>query len=962
VASRLDELGGEAVVAEGPLKVLQVGDKALTVGASQWSGSYSAGAASGHSKPSREDQLRSLYSSLFGHVMMAQFMGTMAWKSTGGAVLDQAQAWSVNQYDYVGLEAFGGGDVSAGASAVARQEIAANRTGALAYEQYGFMRELGYAYYNPALARYTNDAKVAGGVGLAAGIGAWAAGATLGMGMTAATGFATLVGTSAAAVVGIPAALGTSYNLATDQDSYTGWSLKNMLAGYAWSPGETDFLEMEKKGYKPHFENFALFEDYWLELKGAAGIGGAQEEWSQRMYGISAQQYTEIMGRADPARADWLFEGRDRKSAEFRWLTERIQDQTSFKEDVVTKGLSAVQVAFGGLNDKQGLSASYLFRQAAAQGATVESLLSGAGQIAQMRGVKTGTEEFEGLAVNYATLSPVAQQTELAKASRDYQKYAQWVPYLEGGNTDAYGIYSNLGGQNASETNAITSAFANAQMSGIALDPSSASQIASSLSGLTPYQRNAAVQMAAQMSRAGSGEFVSSLGQMTGLISSGGMTQEQVTNLASFNRYEWSDFARANPGFSPMSGAFMQYEDNGLKDGTTQLAGSGVLMFARQRLGARGMTDTQTLNALGIGVGDNQFQNTLLQQGMWGAEQLHADRQYGFQMASIGIGFAQLAANRQFYWGSGTWDNPDRSSSWGISDRIDTLQYQGQMAGFATSLKKLDLGHQYDMQNQQENEERWQLNQNWTNWSRGFDYETSLMRREWTQGDWQYQSSMRSMQFDWKMEDFDEAIRRSSGYERAQLVRQRDRAVQSNNMENSQVEQAQEQQKELWEREDERYQKSIEFANELTRMDEEGFERSKNQREELYKIDREDLLRRTEEAKELHKLQLELQTEQRRHSAEQLKFQEISLGIQAASAAEQKKYNYDMRKLAQEQERQSSYINNIVNKSGSMRAFYNDFINFLNTLITASNYLSNPNSNYQAPHQIGNSPTGSTGR
>ena len=119
---------------------------------------------------------------------------------------------------------------------------------------------------------------------------------------------------------------------------------------------------MEQMGHKPHFENLPFWEDEWLKLKGAFGVGSAQEEWSQRIYGISAQQYVETMGRADPQKADWLFEGRDEQSTNFRALTERIQNQTSLKEDVVTKGLSAVQVAFGGLDDKQGLSASYLFR------------------------------------------------------------------------------------------------------------------------------------------------------------------------------------------------------------------------------------------------------------------------------------------------------------------------------------------------------------------------------------------------------------------------------------------------------------------------------------------------------------------------------------------------------------------------------------------------------------------------
>jgi hypothetical protein len=957
VKQKIEEAGGINAVKSGAPQVWQLKNGAMTVGsdATRW----------GRGQGSWEERFKSLRQTDFGRVLMAGFMARQAWTMTGGDVLNNAAEYGMSSYEYVGMSNYGEGHPEGATMYAARQELGRERASAEAYGQYGFFNQMGYMAGNmphigTTLTRLGNDAKVAAGLGVNVGIGAYVAGGLLAnsapiigglLGAEAATGAAALGATAMSAAAPVGLAVGAAaltglgamsvYNGLTGQDPYSGSSAKNWLGG--------QILGMAEAGRNPlqHLSTSILGPIRGMVMSDAT----YQEDYVKKYYNTSVQDYVEnspvgrMLGKTN---VELLYEGRDEQSAKLRKLTDDLSDGTGFKSSDIAKSVQAMQLAFGGIEtDTDELQAKFFTRQMYDQGLTVEGGLSAVDQIAGMKGIVAGTDEYQALALQYAALpSSSDKQKMVMQTGQAYQKYGQWTQYV--GTTRAAQLYQDLGRPNEARTSVVAGIMANAENAGIELTDSAVKGLASQVSGMTPWQGQSVVQAASQMAHAGSGTFDSNISTFSGAISSGQMTSQQLTNLASWNKYEWSDFARQNPGFTSMSGAFIQYQEDGLKDGTTSLAGSGVLLYARQRLGATNLTDQQTLNALGIGVGDNQFQNTLLQQGMWGAEQLHADRQYGFQMASIGIGFAQLAATRQFYWGNGTWDNPDRNSSWGISDRIDSLQYQGQMAGFATSLKRLDLGHQYDIQNQQATEQRWQMGQDYQNWMRGFDYQTNLMQRGWTQQDWQYQSSMRQMQYGWQMEDFDEAIRRSSGYERQQLIKQRDRATQSNNMESNQIEQSQERQKELWEREDQRYQKSLEYSNELAKLDQEDFERSKNQREALYKIDREDLLRRTEEAKELHKLQLELQHEQRRHTAEQLKFQEASLGIQAAAAAEQKKYNDDMRKLAQEQERQAGAMNNIINKSGAMRNFYNDFITFLNILL-------------QAQSRIQTTPTGSTG-
>ena len=118
-------------------------------------------------------------------------------------------------------------------------------------------------------------------------------------------------------------------------------------------------------------------------------------------------------------------------------------------------------------------------------------------------------------------------------------------------------------------------------------------------------------------------------------------------------------------------------------------------------------------------------------------------------------------------------------------------------------------------------------NQDWQVWSMGFDQQTQMMNRAWTQKTWQYQDQMDSLNFGWQMEDMDEAIRTSSGRQRAQLVKQRDRAVLTHNLNGQQTEDARSQQEEMWEREDERYKKQTEYANTLMALDKQSFDLSK---------------------------------------------------------------------------------------------------------------------------------------
>ena len=247
LANRVQELGGPEALMEGNQRVIGADglDQTYMVGQEASKGRR-GGYGSG-------DFFQSIYRTDLGRLMMAQYMGQMMWMKTGGDVLNDAAQWGGNQYNYVGMENYGSGTPDGPAGFMARQEIAANRQGALAYEQYGFMKELGYAYGgNSLMGRWGNDLKMGLGIGAVAGIGTYSAaglGMIAGYGGLAAAGLGMTVGAGVAAAVAVPAMAGSAYNVATDQDSYSGWSPKNMLAAWYGMDTVGDELKLQKQGY-----------------------------------------------------------------------------------------------------------------------------------------------------------------------------------------------------------------------------------------------------------------------------------------------------------------------------------------------------------------------------------------------------------------------------------------------------------------------------------------------------------------------------------------------------------------------------------------------------------------------------------------------------------------------------------------------------------------------------------------
>jgi hypothetical protein len=931
---RVDELGGLDAVANGPQRTIIAGDQSWDVGRVDGGGPGGGGGRMGNF-------FKSLYSTPLGHVMMAQFMSSMAWKSTGGAVLDTAQTWATQQQQYAPFATFGGGDPGASEMAMARQEMGANQMGRLAYEQYGSLRELGYVAGNlpggDNILRAGNDLKMGLGAGLYAGIGTWAAGTALGAVAPAAgaalVGAAGPVGLAVAATVAAPALAMTGANAALGFDSYEGYSVKNLLAGSAMQGAMVSHDKVAAAGNQ--VGNLLTAGLYGNSI---FGMGKLQEGIAEK-YGMSAQEFVQSSWVGDvigEKNVEWLFEGRSDKAENARKLTEEIQGETGLKEDVVLKGVAALNVAFGGLeSESQHKSAVQISKRASELGMDVGSLISDAGNIAQMRGIQTGTAEFEQVAVDFANLSQVEQQKTTVKASRDFQKYAQWVPYLSGGNAEGYQLYEQLGGTNMAQTQAIQSIFSQSQMNGVNLTPQTAQQLATTANSMAPFRAMDVAGMASSMFQMGAGSFTGNFSDLassvqsgqfgfnlsdagnlaTGAITTQGGNQSDTLNflkgVTSGNAYALSDYGRM-AGI----GVLQQLDPNGLQTGLKDM--SGLLAYANQNiLNKPNLTGAQTLTGLGMTFSSTD-QGALLEGGQWGYQQSYVNQTNALQMQGLNLQANQLAYQKQTMY-----------EGWGIEDATMGEQWSSQLRGFAFQGTMMDTQWRHRQEDVAFTEQERGLSRENSTWTRDFDYQTSLMKRDWSREDYQFNTQMRQLSFGWNMEDMDEQIKRSSGYERSLLIRQRDRATMSENLQSGQAETQFERQEELWAREDERYKKGVEFNENMMQLEDERWQLNLRQAEEIYNLNKGHLAEEMESATTLHGLRIEMENLQRERQQEQLRNSEQSLSIQKQMTTLQNEYANNMTIMSHTQTEMEASLRKITSYSPAFSRMLGDFLSFL---------------------------------
>jgi len=180
-------------------------------------------------------------------------------------------------------------------------------------------------------------------------------------------------------------------------------------------------------------------------------------------------------------------------------------------------------------------------------------------------------------------------------------------------------------------------------------------------------------------------------------------------------------------------------------------------------------------------------------------------------------------------------------------------------------------------------------------------YDLGYQRREldlghqYFQQDWQFNQQKRQLQFGWQMEDAERNIRRATGFEKQQLIRERGRAAEMFNLDSQQLNREKTREEDKYKREDERWR--LQLANFQTmaaledkrwNLEREQLEQRKKWTEEDFQREKDQHARDVAQFEENRKLaEINYKQEQERWVAEkkfgdeQFKLQQARLGLQA---------------------------------------------------------------------------------
>jgi hypothetical protein len=850
------------------------------------------------------------YQSPVGRFMMAQFMMSMAWQNTGGKVLETADQYGTSQAYMSPMAAFGNGGVSGGAPGyAARMAIAQDRAGEAAYSQYGILGELGAEFAGGAYAGIGNTLAVSGGAGLAAGIGATALG-----GATAAA--AGPIGVGVAALTAAPFIGGMTANAITGKDWDSGWSLRNVGRAAVLSAG-FDF-----------FGEDATNQSRFAQLAGAFAPWGAQGDVLTEAVESTGKSELEIMqsgwlgqvmeGVFPGALSSLAVSPAEQQAIPLSKFNREIASKYQIKPEESAKILSGMQVGMGGLDDiGQKRIAEQMVGISLDTNKDQLGLLS---QYASLRGVPEGSEDWSDLALNWVNASSEEERVELLrKQTKMSQAYSQFAPYLDGGTRAAAQLADNFGLGHMASAQAFSQVASGFGMDyGRDMTDLEATGFAQTMQGQSPRINMKLANIANNVAGLGAGTMSDTFASLSGAVSRG-VDANFLSEMFSGNLYAISDVGQLSG-----QGNLQYFQDDGQRMGTTDI--SGVLLGAQQRMGLpSSLTAGQTLRSMGLSFSSQGAESALVNGGMQGYEQFFNDQRWGQQMQSFGLQQSQMASNQS-----------NMYATWGIQDQITSQQFGSQMGQFDYSLRRMDLQHQFQLENwAAQDEQRGAGIQN-NRWQQAFGYETSLMQRDFTREGWNFQSQMSNLSHGWSMEDYDEGIRRSSGYERAQLIKRRDRETTSYNLNSQNTDNLRENQEELWEREDERYRKSLEYTEQMIAIEEENIERQRAQYEALYQMERENTVLRQDETVELHELQMQLQKEQRRHQEEQLEFSKRSLALQIDMAKSQHEYGENMRQFTQSREKDEAAMRKLIGYAPVFSRMVEDWVQMIEKLERSS--------------------------
>lgn len=315
--------------------------------------------------------------------------------------------------------------------------------------------------------------------------------------------------------------------------------------------------------------------------------------------------------------------------------------------------------------------------------------------------------------------------------------------------------------------------------------------------------------------------------------------------------------------------------------------------------------------------------------GMAGVKSYYARQGYELSMGSVGVSMQQAQLSRNFelnvtqpqrdlqlqmqgislFGGSlqtpyaVTPDNPT-----GTYSAKGSFYWQQQELNFARQTSAIQFGraiqgNQWEQQSSQLNRQGQLASRSVGRYDLGYQQRDLQLGHQYFAEDWGLNQQKRQLSFGWQQEDYGRNIRRATGFDKQQMIREQGRSVEMFQLDTKQFEREKTREETKYRREQERWDVQKEQFETMAALEDARFAIEQEQINKKKSWAQEDFQRENEargrqqkqleEAKEAALLQYNMEKDQwnkqKEFSAEQFKLQMQALGIQAAQIANQEK-------------------------------------------------------------------------
>ncbi|NIV33091.1 MAG: hypothetical protein GWN58_27680 [Anaerolineae bacterium] len=275
--------------------------------------------------------------------------------------------------------------------------------------------------------------------------------------------------------------------------------------------------------------------------------------------------------------------------------------------------------------------------------------------------------------------------------------------------------------------------------------------------------------------------------------------------------------------------------------------------------------------------------------GMWGLQDMQRAMGHYYQLDQWGLQDEGRALDYTY-----------QQARWGFQDRARTMAYDWQQYQFGYQQESFDMSSRHFLENLAARGGVARQRARWAYEDIATERARNVVRDEhWLFG-WSQAESRAEMQYGWQMEDIDEAIRYSTGRQKLQLMRRKERAVISENMRQESAGE----EKEYWEKQrewrDEDLEKQKDRHEQQVKWADEDIARARKHHEERAALEQSHM----DAVKQRYEEQFALETEQieaeRQHYEDERELEDERIRLEREHY--QERYDLETQKIDLERE------------------------------------------------------------